>query len=347
MDLVIELARTNVDPPDRRAVRSRRLRHRTPVRSSPRVSIWSSRPTPPWPTPRCWPSPSPGRALESFDLGSGRPNSSARPNRAPCALAPFPGQECGAWSAGRETRMPAGSASTKATSPPTGSSGCEGGESRWFGMSPGPKPPRYSRSTPGRGTHLQRRRRRVKLHPAQAHRLRIERYLAPEIDRGSADRPGREPRQSQADRGGTDLLLEMGRGQRPETETLIDLTRVAGLDEIDLLDRPGRQVAAVHHRDRSDRHPRHGRIVPAGHRACSAPGPGVPGDCLAATAQPGDASSATSSPPPPPTTPSRPCAPSEPHCWSLRSTASGRSPWRTSTPASARPRCGPMKSSCG
>jgi CO/xanthine dehydrogenase FAD-binding subunit len=36
--------------------------------------------------------------------------------------------------------------------------------------------------------------------------------------------------------GGSDLLVEMDRGQRPEIDTLIDLTRIPGLDEITRLD---------------------------------------------------------------------------------------------------------------
>jgi CO/xanthine dehydrogenase FAD-binding subunit len=75
----------------------------------------------------------------------------------------------------------------------------------------------------------------VKLHPAQAHRLRIERYVAPgsieEALAALAESDGR----ARLIAGGTDLLLEMGRGQRPDLETLIDLTRVAGLDEIALV----------------------------------------------------------------------------------------------------------------
>jgi carbon-monoxide dehydrogenase medium subunit len=75
----------------------------------------------------------------------------------------------------------------------------------------------------------------VKLHPAQAHRLRIERYVAPDsIDEALAALAASDGR-ARLIAGGTDLLLEMGRGQRPDLETLIDLTRVAGLDEIALV----------------------------------------------------------------------------------------------------------------
>ena len=34
--------------------------------------------------------------------------------------------------------------------------------------------------------------------------------------------------------GGTDILIEMERGQRPQVEVLIDITRVPGLNEIQL-----------------------------------------------------------------------------------------------------------------
>jgi carbon-monoxide dehydrogenase medium subunit len=75
----------------------------------------------------------------------------------------------------------------------------------------------------------------VKLHPAQAYRLRIDRYLAPgsieEALIALAEGEGR----ARLIAGGTDLLLEMGRGQRPDVDTLIDLTRVAELDQIALV----------------------------------------------------------------------------------------------------------------
>lgn len=76
----------------------------------------------------------------------------------------------------------------------------------------------------------------MKLHPAQAHRLRIKRYLAP----GSIEEALVALAESQGRAGliagGTDLLLEMSRGQRPAMDTLIDLTRVGGLDEITMVD---------------------------------------------------------------------------------------------------------------
>jgi len=74
----------------------------------------------------------------------------------------------------------------------------------------------------------------VKLHPVQAHRLLIGRYLAPgSIEEALAALAENEGR-ARLIAGGTDLLLEMGRGQRPDIDTLIDLTRVSDLDEIAL-----------------------------------------------------------------------------------------------------------------
>lgn len=76
----------------------------------------------------------------------------------------------------------------------------------------------------------------MKLHPAQAHRLRIERYLAPESAEEALAALAESEGRARLIAGGTDLLLEMSRGQRPEVDTLIDLTRVGGLDEIALVE---------------------------------------------------------------------------------------------------------------
>ena len=86
----------------------------------------------------------------------------------------------------------------------------------------------------------------MKLHPVQAHRLRIGRYLAPgSIEEALAALAASEGR-ARLIAGGTDLLLEMGRGQRPDTDTLIDLTRVAGLDGIALVgDVPGEGLIEI------------------------------------------------------------------------------------------------------
>ena len=72
----------------------------------------------------------------------------------------------------------------------------------------------------------------MNLHTVQAHRLRIRRYLAPRSIAEALTALAEADGKASLIAGGTDLLLEMSRGQRPETETLIDLTRVGGLDEI-------------------------------------------------------------------------------------------------------------------
>jgi xanthine dehydrogenase iron-sulfur cluster and FAD-binding subunit A len=76
----------------------------------------------------------------------------------------------------------------------------------------------------------------VKLHSAQAHRLRIDRYLAPGSIEEALTALSEGRGRSRLIAGGTDLLLEMARGQRADVTTLIDLTRVAELDEIALVD---------------------------------------------------------------------------------------------------------------
>ncbi len=75
----------------------------------------------------------------------------------------------------------------------------------------------------------------MKLHPAQAHRLRIERYVAPGSIEEALGALAESEGRARLIAGGTDLLLEMARGQRPDLDTLIDLTRVADLDEIALV----------------------------------------------------------------------------------------------------------------
>jgi xanthine dehydrogenase iron-sulfur cluster and FAD-binding subunit A len=72
----------------------------------------------------------------------------------------------------------------------------------------------------------------VKLHEVQSHRLSLERYLAPaSLDDALQLLAELGPR-ARLIAGGSDLLLELIRGQRPEVDTLIDLSRVPGLDQI-------------------------------------------------------------------------------------------------------------------
>jgi carbon-monoxide dehydrogenase medium subunit len=72
----------------------------------------------------------------------------------------------------------------------------------------------------------------VKLHEVQSHRLSLERYLAPaSLDDALRLLADLGPR-ARLIAGGSDLLLELIRGQRPTVDTLIDLTRIPGLDHI-------------------------------------------------------------------------------------------------------------------
>ncbi|HEX5671091.1 MAG TPA: FAD binding domain-containing protein [Acidimicrobiia bacterium] len=72
----------------------------------------------------------------------------------------------------------------------------------------------------------------MKLHEVQSHRLSLERYLAPAtLDDALRLLAELGPR-ARLIAGGSDLLLELIRGQRPAVDTLIDLTRVPSLDTI-------------------------------------------------------------------------------------------------------------------
>lgn len=72
------------------------------------------------------------------------------------------------------------------------------------------------------------------MHPVQQHRLTIDRYLAPRNIEHALELLAALGPRARLIAGGTDLLLEMTRGQRPEVDTLVDLSRVSGLDEIAL-----------------------------------------------------------------------------------------------------------------
>lgn len=69
------------------------------------------------------------------------------------------------------------------------------------------------------------------MHPVQAHRLNIERYYTP----ASVEEAVRllDSERVRLIAGGTDLLLEMQRGIQPGVDTLVDLTRIPGLADID------------------------------------------------------------------------------------------------------------------
>ncbi|HUO45602.1 MAG TPA: FAD binding domain-containing protein [Acidimicrobiia bacterium] len=72
----------------------------------------------------------------------------------------------------------------------------------------------------------------MNLHPVQQHRLSLRRYIAPPtLD--EALRMLEDLRASaRLVAGGSDLLLELARGQRPGVDTLIDVSRLPGLDLI-------------------------------------------------------------------------------------------------------------------
>lgn len=72
------------------------------------------------------------------------------------------------------------------------------------------------------------------MHPVQQHRLEIDRYISPRSTNEALEVLATLGPRAQLIAGGTDLLLELTRGQRPEVDTLIDLSRVPGLDGISL-----------------------------------------------------------------------------------------------------------------
>jgi xanthine dehydrogenase iron-sulfur cluster and FAD-binding subunit A len=73
----------------------------------------------------------------------------------------------------------------------------------------------------------------VSLHPVQSHRLQIDGYLAPRSKEEALWELAAAAGRARLIAGGTDLLLEIARGQHPDVTTVIDVTRVPGLDSID------------------------------------------------------------------------------------------------------------------
>ncbi len=68
------------------------------------------------------------------------------------------------------------------------------------------------------------------VHPVQAHRLNIAFYHHPDSVKAALGLLGGPNTRLIA--GGTDLLLDMQRGVAPQVDTLVDISRIAGLDEI-------------------------------------------------------------------------------------------------------------------
>jgi xanthine dehydrogenase iron-sulfur cluster and FAD-binding subunit A len=72
------------------------------------------------------------------------------------------------------------------------------------------------------------------MHSVQQHRLAIDRYISPRSTKEALELLATLGPRARLIAGGTDLLLELTRGQRPEVDTVIDLSRVPGLDGISL-----------------------------------------------------------------------------------------------------------------
>jgi xanthine dehydrogenase iron-sulfur cluster and FAD-binding subunit A len=74
----------------------------------------------------------------------------------------------------------------------------------------------------------------MKLHAVQQHRLRYDRYLRPESIGEALEMLATHGGTARLIAGGTDLLLEMTRGMRPEVDTLIDLSLIPALGGIEV-----------------------------------------------------------------------------------------------------------------
>lgn len=72
------------------------------------------------------------------------------------------------------------------------------------------------------------------VHPVQRHNLAIERYEAPSDVDEAVFLLNQIGERARLIFGGTDLLLELQRGDRPGVDTLIDISRIADLDQIRL-----------------------------------------------------------------------------------------------------------------
>lgn len=72
----------------------------------------------------------------------------------------------------------------------------------------------------------------MKLHEVQSHRLLLNRYIAPTTIAEALTVLAERGTRARLIAGGSDLLLELIRGQHPTVDTLVDLSRIKGLDQI-------------------------------------------------------------------------------------------------------------------
>lgn len=72
------------------------------------------------------------------------------------------------------------------------------------------------------------------MHQVQSHALKLERIEAPSTLDEALELLAKHGTRARPIAGGTDLLLELDRGVRSDVDVLVDLTRIPGLDHIDL-----------------------------------------------------------------------------------------------------------------